>query len=181
MVVDFEKVNIIMYAEVCALSISLTILSSGLLSGENMICTGLPPTLSDSGLVEVPMGACRRKVGRTSQNSLASLTLVSDDELVVEDLGIEVYFCVYRPAQEGVATEYLKYLARSGVNPSAIVPRDLVTVKVDIRPVLDFTKKNALIDPSSPFLVEDSLDDLENYRAVTNIARQQEFTGIINL
>ena len=47
------------------------------------------------------MGACRRKVGRTSQNSLASLTLVSDDELVVEDLGIEVYFGVHGPAQEG--------------------------------------------------------------------------------
>jgi len=47
-----------------------------------------------------------------------------------------LYGCLYTAmTQEGVATEYLKYLARSGVNPSAIVPRDLVTVKVVIRPV----------------------------------------------
>ena len=74
-----------------------------------------------------------------------------------------VYGCLYTAfSKEGAVAEYEKYLERENSSLVKSIPRELVSIKVDINPVLDLTnKKTSLVPPSSPFLVGDDPGDLE--------------------
>ncbi len=92
-----------------------------------------------------------------------------------------VYGCLYTAfSKEGAVAEYEKYLERENSTRIKSKPRELVTIKVDINPVLDLTnKKTSLVPPSSPFLVGDNPEDLEKCRVLADTAREQGYTGII--
>lgn len=56
----------------------------------------------------------------------------------------------------------------------------MVSVKVDIDPVLDLTnKRTSLVLPSSSFLTGDDPEDLEKCRMLADTVREQAFAAII--
>jgi hypothetical protein len=82
--------------------------------------------------------------------------------------------------RNGAIAEYHKYAAQAGAENLKIAPRDLVTILVHIKPVIDLTLTSAdFVDPSSPFLVGDGPADLEKCRVLADILRQREYAGII--
>jgi len=92
-----------------------------------------------------------------------------------------VYGCLYTAfSKEGAVAEYEKYLVRENSSLVKSKPRELVSIVVDINPVLDLTnKKTSLVPPSSPFLVGDDPDDLEKCRVLADTAREQGYVAII--
>ena len=92
-----------------------------------------------------------------------------------------IFGCLYTTlSQEGARAEYKKYLERENSKISKAKPRELVSIKVNINPVLDFTnKKSSLVPPSSSFLVGDDPDDLEKCRVLADTARDQGYAAII--
>ena len=92
-----------------------------------------------------------------------------------------VYGCLYTAfSKEGAITEYKKYLERENSSSIESKPRELVSIVVDINPVLDLTsKKTSLVSPSSPFLTGDDPDDLEKCRVLADTARDQGYAAII--
>ena len=92
-----------------------------------------------------------------------------------------VYGCLYTAfSKDGAVAEYEKYLERENSSFVKSIPRELVSIKVDINPVLDLTnQKTSLVPPSSPFLVGDDPDDLEKCRVLADTAREQGYAAII--
>ena len=92
-----------------------------------------------------------------------------------------VYGCLYTAfAKEGAVAEYKKYLERENTSSIKSQPRELVSITVDINPVLDLTnKKTSLVSPSSSFLTGDDPDDLEKCRVLADTAREQGYAAII--
>jgi len=92
-----------------------------------------------------------------------------------------VYGCLYTAlSQEGAVAEYRKYLEKANIRLSESWPRDLVSVKVDIDPVLDLTnRKTSLVLPSSLFLTGDDPGDLEKCRVLADTAREQGYAALI--
>lgn len=92
-----------------------------------------------------------------------------------------VYGCLYTAfSKEGAIAEYKKSLERESINLAKAKPRELVTIKVDINPVLDFTnKRTSLVPLSSTFLVGDDPDDLEKCRVLADTARDRGYAAII--
>lgn len=92
-----------------------------------------------------------------------------------------VYGCLYTAfTKEGAIAEYEKFLERENTTSIKSKPRELVSIKVDINPVLDLTsKKTALVPPTSPFLTGDDPDALEKCRVLADTAREQGFAAMI--
>jgi RES domain-containing protein len=92
-----------------------------------------------------------------------------------------VYGCLYTSLkEEGAVAEYRKYLEKANIDFSKTKPRDLITIKVDLDPVMDLTnKKKSLVSPDSPYLTGDEPEDLENCRALADTIRDQGYAGII--
>jgi RES domain-containing protein len=92
-----------------------------------------------------------------------------------------IYACLYTSfTQEGALAEYRKYLKRAGVALGIMKPRELVSIRVDISPLYDFTDETvSLVPPSSSFLIGDSDDDLEKCRVLADFVRSQHYVGIV--
>ena len=92
-----------------------------------------------------------------------------------------MYGCLYTSlSEEDAKAEYSKYLEKANINVDRAKPKDLVSINVDIDPVMDLTnKKKSLISPGSPFLTGDESEDLENCRILADTIREQGFAGII--
>jgi hypothetical protein len=92
-----------------------------------------------------------------------------------------IYGCLYTSlTREACLAEYRKYLRRAGVTPGTTKPRDLVSVIVEVSPIVDLTDPALnLISPSSSFLIGDSEDDIESCRALADFVRSQGYAGII--
>jgi len=92
-----------------------------------------------------------------------------------------VYGCLYTSlSEEGAKAEYRKYLEKANIKLAGTKPKDLVTIKVDIDPVMDLTnKKKSLVSPDAPFLTGDEPEDLESCRALADTIREQGYAGII--
>lgn len=92
-----------------------------------------------------------------------------------------VYGCLYTAfTKEGAIAEYKKFLERENTTSIKSKPRDLISIKVNVNPVLDLTsKKTALVLPTSPFLTGDDPEDLEKCRVLADTARDQGYAAII--
>ncbi len=92
-----------------------------------------------------------------------------------------LYGCLYTSlSQEGAIAEYRKYLRQAGVVAGGTRPRDLVSILVEISPVLDVTDENSSpVPPSSGFIVCDAPEDLEACRSLADYARSQGYAGLL--
>jgi RES domain-containing protein len=92
-----------------------------------------------------------------------------------------LYGCLYTSlSPEGAIAEYRKYLRLAGVVTGTTKPRDLVSILVEISPVLDITDEEASpVPPTSGFLVCDTPDDLEACRSLADYARSQGYAGLL--
>lgn len=92
-----------------------------------------------------------------------------------------LYGCLYTSqSQEGAIAEYRKYLRQAGVVPGSTKPRELVSILVEIAPVLDLTDEaTSPVPPSSGFLVCDTPADLEACRSLADYARSQGYAGLL--
>lgn len=93
-----------------------------------------------------------------------------------------VYGCLYTSlTRKGVLAEFHKYRRRANVHGSGLIPpREIVSVVVDVNPVLDLTSaKMSPISPSAPFLTGDDPRDIEACRSLADSLRAQGFSGIV--
>jgi hypothetical protein len=83
-------------------------------------------------------------------------------------------------SKRGARAELAKYRGMAGVSTSALKARDLVSIKVDLKPVMDLTDPAASpVPPRSAFLTGDSHDDWEACRILADTLRAQGFAGIL--
>lgn len=83
-------------------------------------------------------------------------------------------------SQEGAIAEYRKYLRLAGITSGGARPRELVSILVEISPVLDVTNEaESPVPPTSAFLVCDTPDDLEACRSLADYARSQGYAGML--
>ena len=88
--------------------------------------------------------------------------------------------CIYTAlTRKGAEAEWLKYLSLAGSSPSHSAPRDLVTLVVDVHPVLDLTRRNALASPSASFLTGNSQADLRHCQKLAEHARALGFQALL--
>ncbi|MBN1427364.1 MAG: RES family NAD+ phosphorylase [Anaerolineae bacterium] len=92
-----------------------------------------------------------------------------------------LYGCLYTSlSQQGAIAEYRKYLKQAGIASGSVRPREVVSITVDISPVCDVTDEAVSpIPPSSPFLIGDSPEDLDQCRALADYFRLQEYAGLL--
>jgi RES domain-containing protein len=92
-----------------------------------------------------------------------------------------LYGCLYTSlTKDGAIAEYRKYLEKVKSTFAKSKPRDLVSIVVSVDPVLDFTTPSTSpVPPSSPFLVEDSPEDLEICRILADKAREEGYAAIL--
>jgi len=88
--------------------------------------------------------------------------------------------CIYTAlTKKGAVAEWHKQLNTAGINPEDVSPRDLVTLVVDVQPVLNqTTKRGSLVDPSTPWLTGDSPADIQKCHDLAEKARQLGFQGL---
>jgi len=92
------------------------------------------------------------------------------------------YGCIYSSlTKEGAIAEYHKYLQQAAVSsPSLAKPRELVSLIVEVDPVIDLTKsKSSPVSTSALFLTGDNPADIEDCRKLADIFRAQGYNGII--
>lgn len=91
------------------------------------------------------------------------------------------YGCIYTSLKKkGARAEYHKYLQKSEVNAKKLKPRELVSIEVEISPIVDLTVSNPLsISPKASFLIGDRPDDLESCRTLADSLRAEGYAGII--
>jgi RES domain-containing protein len=94
-----------------------------------------------------------------------------------------VYGCLYTAlSREGALAEWAKYLRAAGVPPEASAPRDLVSLEMQVEPVLDLTspavRRKLRIQLAT--ITGDSPEDLEVCRSIADLARQQGYVAILS-
>jgi RES domain-containing protein len=89
-----------------------------------------------------------------------------------------VYGCLYTArTKEGALAELRKLLARLGEYPK---PRDLVSIRVVIDPVVDLTDPTSSpVSPDAEFLTGDSDQDIEACRELADRMRALGYAGIL--
>ena len=88
--------------------------------------------------------------------------------------------CIYTAlTRKGAEAEWLKYLHLAGSSPDLSAPRDLVTLIVDVQPVLDLTKRNSLASPTASFLTGDTQADIRQCRTLAERARQFGYQALL--
>ena len=94
-----------------------------------------------------------------------------------------VYGCLYTAlTPEGALGEWGKYLRRAGVSARLAPPRDLVSLRVRVDPVLDLTSRTVRREMgiSLATLTGDEEGDLEACRSIADLARQQDYCAILS-
>jgi hypothetical protein len=92
------------------------------------------------------------------------------------------YGCIYTSlTKRGAKAEYRKYLHRAGVARIGLLrPRDLVSLLVEVSPVVDLTDKTeSPVSPKEPFLIGDGPDDLDACRSLADTLRAQGYAAIL--
>jgi RES domain-containing protein len=93
------------------------------------------------------------------------------------------YGCLYTAlSEEGALGEAAKYLRRAGVAPKFSPPRDLVSLRVRVEPVMDLTVASVrrTLGVSLSTLTGDDEMDLETCRSVADLAKQQQYCAILS-
>lgn len=91
------------------------------------------------------------------------------------------YGCLYTAmTRAGAVAEYARMLSRAGLVAAEDAERDLVTIVVDVRPVLDLTDRRTRrgLGVSLGLPTGDSETNLEACRTVADFARAQGIKGI---
>jgi RES domain-containing protein len=92
------------------------------------------------------------------------------------------YGCLYTAlTRAGAEAEYRKYLQAAGAGGEFQTrPRELVSLKVAVEPVIDLTDPaSSPIPPASDFLIADDGASLEACRELADALRSQGYTGLI--
>ena len=81
---------------------------------------------------------------------------------------------------EGAIAEYRKYFAQRGMQDRPQTAHDLVSIEVDVHPVIDLTEAgNGIVDPAATFLTGNSPEDFEKCRALADDLRAAGFVAAI--
>ena len=81
---------------------------------------------------------------------------------------------------EGAIAEYRKYFAQRGMDNRPQTAHDIVSIEVDVHPVIDLTDTyNGIVDPAAAFLTGDSPEDFEKCRALADDLRAAGFVAAI--
>lgn len=94
-----------------------------------------------------------------------------------------VYGCLYTAlSEDGALGEAAKYLRQAGVAPKFSPPRDLVSLRVRVEPVLELTSASVRrrLGVSLPTITGNDDADLETCRSIADLARQQEYCAILS-
>jgi len=93
----------------------------------------------------------------------------------------DVYGCLYTSlSMDGALAELDKMLYRKGRTPRGIGPSELVSIQVDLDPVVDLTDpNNPYVDPNDPFLTGDTEQDIEQCRSLADRIRDDGAVAII--
>jgi len=93
----------------------------------------------------------------------------------------DVYACLYTALTlDGAIAELRKAKYRSSGLPRDIKPRALVSIQVDLDPVIDLTDPaNPYVDPKEHFLTGNTDADKEHCRSVADRVRADGIVGII--
>lgn len=88
--------------------------------------------------------------------------------------------CIYTSLTvKGARAEYAKYLRGLG-NPEGIRSRELVSIRVRVRPVVDLTDPSASpVSPSSSFLTGNEPEDLEACRSLADVLRSEGYAALL--
>ena len=91
------------------------------------------------------------------------------------------YGCLYTSfTKEAAQSEYHKFLRGSNAQNIDRKPHDLVSIAVEIEPVVDLTDNNSSpISTRASYLTGDDPDDLERCRSLADYLRTQGYIGII--
>jgi len=90
------------------------------------------------------------------------------------------YGCLYTSLTlQGARAEFQRYVARAAAG-TGLAPRELVSLDVDITPVVDLTDPaSSPVSIRSPFLTGDEPDDLESCRTLADYIRALGNSAII--
>jgi len=93
----------------------------------------------------------------------------------------DVYGCLYTALTlQGAIAELEKAKNYKSGAPRQIGPRELVSIQVDLDPVVDLTDpNNGYVDPQAPFLTGAADDDKENCRSLADQLRIDGVAAII--
>ncbi|MCX6071370.1 MAG: RES family NAD+ phosphorylase [Chloroflexi bacterium] len=81
---------------------------------------------------------------------------------------------------QGALAEYRKYYRQRGMANRPKSPRDLVSVEVDLDPVVDLTDPgNGIVDPKASFLTGDTPQDYDKCQALADDVRAAGYVGLI--
>jgi len=81
---------------------------------------------------------------------------------------------------EGALAEYRKYFRQRNMTGRPQTPHDLVSIEVDLHPVLDLTDPaNGIVDPQAPFLTGDSDEDKDQCHALADAIRAAGYVAVI--
>jgi RES domain-containing protein len=81
---------------------------------------------------------------------------------------------------EGALAEYRKYFRQRNMTGRPQTPHELVSVEVDLHPVLDLTDPaNGVVDPEASFLTGDSEQDKDRCRALADDLREAGYVGVV--
>ena len=82
--------------------------------------------------------------------------------------------------REGALADCHKYFGQRGMANRPHNPRDLVSVEVNLDPVVDLTDPgNGIVDPKAPFLTGDTPRDYEKCQALADDLRAAGYVGMI--
>jgi hypothetical protein len=93
----------------------------------------------------------------------------------------DVYGCLYTSlSEQGGRAEFEKIRSKLAAAPGTPKRRDLVSINVDLDPVIDLTDPDTSpVPPGTPFLTGDRPEDLEQCRALADALRAAGYVGII--
>lgn len=92
-----------------------------------------------------------------------------------------VYGCLYTAfTEKGARAEFEKIRSALGAPSGDLKQRDIVSLLVDLDPVVDLTDPNiSPIPPESPYLTGASEEDIEQCRELADALRAAGYAGII--
>jgi RES domain-containing protein len=92
-----------------------------------------------------------------------------------------VYGCLYTAlSEQGARAEFEKIRPKFAAAPGTSRRRDVVSINVDIDPVVDLTNpETSPVPPNTSFLTGDRPEDIEQRRALAHALRAAGYVGII--
>jgi len=91
------------------------------------------------------------------------------------------YACIYTAfSRDGAIAEYAKMLKSAALSPADAEKRDLVTIKINLSPILDLgtEKTRRRLSVTKTQLIGDNPRDFELCRSIADFARSEGYTAI---